>query len=537
MNASQLFRAATAATAVAAAAFAVAGCGAHGAMPGTPGPGKGSHSIAKATFAMHWPAPKKVGPNYISASTESISIQIDQSQNLPIIVNNPQTGGTTNVTFNVTVGPHVFAIKAYDLANAQGNVLSQAEVSADIVGGQANTVNATLNGTVSAITVAIPNATPPAGTPLSQTIVVTAFDPDGNAIVGPGDYDRTIAISDDDSFATNVSPATITSPATVVTLNYNGNSIFGATVTVKATGLGSATALFAPATQFTEYTVPTARAGPERITLGPDNAFWFTENTASKVGRITSGGSVSEFSIPTSAAQPLGIAAGSDGALWFVEYRAGNVGRVTTGGSMFEYPLPSASAAPIGIAPASDGSLMVTEFGSQKIARITTSGVVTESAAIGTDVDDIVAVGDGNSWFTMPNAQAVAGITPSLSFVTGYNIGTTMNAIAAVPSTPNILLSFPTAHAIADFSVLTGPLQNDFFAVAQTPNALAAGRSADIWFTDATNNLLGHADSARQVTTYGIPTSNAVPLSLLVAPDGSIWFTESIGNKIGHFAY
>jgi virginiamycin B lyase len=69
---------------------------------------------------------------------------------------------------------------------------------------------------------------------------------------------------------------------------------------------------------------------------------------------------------------------------------------------------------------------------------------------------------------------------------------------------------------------------------------LAAGHlvfgseNSAIWFTDARTNSIGKLDTRNgsiQLTT--IPTQNAGPMGVALAPDGkSIWFTEIMGDKI-----
>jgi len=39
---------------------------------------------------------------------------------------------------------------------------------------------------------------------------------------------------------------------------------------------------------------------------------------------------ITEFTVPTGSSFPLGIAAGPDGALWFTENSANKIGRITT---------------------------------------------------------------------------------------------------------------------------------------------------------------------------------------------------------------
>ena len=71
-----------------------------------------------------------------------------------------------------------------------------------------------------------------------------------------------------------------------------------------------------PSGRLTEFVAPGAR-GLQWIAAGPDNALWFT--AADVIGRITLSGAVSVFTIPTYRAQPVGIAMGPDKNMWFAE--------------------------------------------------------------------------------------------------------------------------------------------------------------------------------------------------------------------------
>src|ERR1700724_818148 len=44
----------------------------------------------------------------------------------------------------------------------------------------------------------------------------------------------------------------------------------------------------------TEFVIPTLLSHPYGITAGPDSALWFTEVTGNKIGRISTGGTLSE---------------------------------------------------------------------------------------------------------------------------------------------------------------------------------------------------------------------------------------------------
>src|SRR5215470_16841840 len=93
--------------------------------------------------------------------------------------------------------------------------------------------------------------------------------------------------------------------------------------------LSSLVASPALAATITEFPLPTPGSGAGRISTGPDDNLWFTENTGNKIGRITPNGAISEFPLPTPGSGPTGIAAGPDDNLWFPEQLGNKIGRIT----------------------------------------------------------------------------------------------------------------------------------------------------------------------------------------------------------------
>ena len=96
------------------------------------------------------------------------------------------------------------------------------------------------------------------------------------------------------------------------------------------------------AAQITEFSIPTEGSSPFGIAAGPDGNLWFTEERSKKIGRITTGGTITEFPIGTS---PYGISAGPGGNLWFTGWLGGKIGQITPGGAVSEFPIPERSEA------------------------------------------------------------------------------------------------------------------------------------------------------------------------------------------------
>ena len=114
----------------------------------------------------------------------------------------------------------------------------------------------------------------------------------------------------------------------------------------------------------TYFSVPGAQ--PSGITQGPDGNVWFTD-CAGKIGRITPLGSVTEWPLPAQASQPRSIVVGPDSALWFSEYLMSKIGRITTDGTITEISVPGS---PNSLTVGPDGSIWFTEIQGNAIGRL-----------------------------------------------------------------------------------------------------------------------------------------------------------------------
>ena len=117
---------------------------------------------------------------------------------------------------------------------------------------------------------------------------------------------------------------------------------------------------------------------PLYIVRGPDNALWFTELKANRIGRITTTGHATEYSLPTPQSGPTGITVGSDGALWFTELYADRIGRLDPKtGAVREYPIPRRGFAPYQITTGPDGALWFTGAQATGLTRVPASSTST----------------------------------------------------------------------------------------------------------------------------------------------------------------
>jgi virginiamycin B lyase len=283
---------------------------------------------------------------------------------------------------------------------------------------------------------------------------------------------------------------------------------------------------------------------PAGITVGPDGALWFTQNTSNQVGRITVDGQFQEFSIP-SGSLPDDIIAGPDGRLWFTEPGRSKIGAITTAGAVTEYPSGSGTLAapPDGLTGGPDGRIWFTASNSDgsvsRVGRMGTdgSGISQFSLASGASPSDITAGPDGRLWFTESGTDQLGTITTSGGLGEKYPTGLEPGAITAGPGAS---LWFTETGADQIGRLVNGVIGH-FGPTSAGPSGITIGPDDALWFSQFDDPLTGGtgASSIGRVNFQGAITN--VPLPVGSHPDGitagpagrrEIWFTENGHNNI-----
>ena len=285
----------------------------------------------------------------------------------------------------------------------------------------------------------------------------------------------------------------------------------------------------------TEFPVPTASSGVLGITASLDGAMWFTEQSANKIGRITTAGVITEFPLPVAGTQPARIITGGDGNLYFTETGRSFIGRITTSGVITEIPLARSGDASRGITAGPDG-IWFAENPGNRIGRIDVNGVATAFLVpTAASVPAGIAAGpDGNLWFTENAGNKIGRITTA-GVITEFPISTPNSGPFGITRGPDENLWFiektaskvgriTTAGAITEFPVPSGG------------NGIRTGSDGNLWF-DEDSGKIGRITPTGVVTEFPVPAgSGSLPEGIAAGPDGNIWFTEFNGNKIGRIA-
>jgi virginiamycin B lyase len=96
---------------------------------------------------------------------------------------------------------------------------------------------------------------------------------------------------------------------------------------------------------------------------------------------------------------------------------------------------------------------------------------------------------------------------------------TAVGLFAAAPAA----MADPSA-AVSHFAVPTPNAQ---------PQGIVVAPDGSIWFTEHNADQIGELTPGGSFNQYPIPTAASQPEGIAVAPDGSVWFTESNADKIG----
>jgi len=302
--------------------------------------------------------------------------------------------------------------------------------------------------------------------------------------------------------------------------------------------VGGAGAVHATVSPIVEYPIPTVASGAHDIAPGPDGNLWFTEYSASKIGKSTISGAITEYSVPTANSNPAGIVAGPDGNLWVTEFNFNKIAKVTTSGSFKEYIVPTPGGKPNAITVGPDGNLWFTEHDSNKVGKVTTAGTFTEYP-IPTPISfpgGIVAGPDGNLWFTESNVNKIGKVTTGGVF-TEYSIPTPNSAPEGIDAGPdgNIWFTEFATNKIGNVTTSGTFTEYTIPTASSAPSRLAHGSDGNMWFTEYAAGQVGEVTTSGVFTEYAIPSTSSEPIGITPDVYGNMWFTESAGNKLGKF--
>ena len=139
----------------------------------------------------------------------------------------------------------------------------------------------------------------------------------------------------------------------------------------------------------------------------------------------------------------------------------------------------------------------------------------------------IVAGADGNVWFTQPQANKIARITPA-GVVTEFSLANDGAQPTAIVNGPDESLWFTEAGAATIGRITTTGAIREFSIPSGTPAVgIIAGPDGNIWFLEP--GRAGRVTPTGTITEIGLPGH---PKSIAAGPDGNVWFAAEFFGRI-----
>ncbi|MEA2425571.1 MAG: virginiamycin lyase, partial [Thermoleophilaceae bacterium] len=178
-----------------------------------------------------------------------------------------------------------------------------------------------------------------------------------------------------------------------------------------------------PATQAaTQFFAP---GNPTSLAVADATSMWFTQQTGSSLGHITTAGTVTHQLLPTSSSGQS-IVRGDDGNDWFVETARG-VANVTPGGQVTEFGLGVPQMGEITSGP--DSAIWVPEPSSNRLARVGTAassaGIAPPAAGRTIGAETV----SGTVRVRRPGSKVFVTLGPGQSLPTGTVVDTTSGTV------------------------------------------------------------------------------------------------------------
>lgn len=296
-----------------------------------------------------------------------------------------------------------------------------------------------------------------------------------------------------------------------------------------------------------EYTVPTANAGVWTV-IGASNGYlYFTEQAASKIGQLSTGGSFLEVATKSAGEAPTSIIVGPNNALWWTQLNVPSVATMTTGfvtTNIVEYPIPWGGSAPVFLTRGvPDSSMYFTDAGVNAIGEVSTTGVFSGPFTIptsGANPQGIVTGPDNKMWFTEFNTSKIGVLDPLTNTITEHATAANSHPDYIVVGPDGALWFTEDIAGGAKLGRMTTTYQYSEYPLpgASSATGLTEDLYGDLVITDTANSAIGVFKLGDQsFKEYPTKTASANPLFITVGPDGRLYFTELSANKIGQFSY
>lgn len=291
---------------------------------------------------------------------------------------------------------------------------------------------------------------------------------------------------------------------------------------------------------------------PGSLALGPDGAWWFTQQVDDQIGRLDPAtGDSTEIDVPPGT-QPHYVRAGPDGGVWFTGL-GDTVGRIdprTRRIELFRAGISDGGQLHV-IVVAPDGNLWFSEQVGGRLARldIDTKQVTEFSAGLpkGNRMHGIAVTPDGNLWTALQGSDRIARFnlkTERFDKFVRFSRGSGPHDLVVAPG-PVIYSSNQGNSTIGEYDLRTGRVR-EYETSLEPPTTkdldpgeklahLVIGPDGALWIATFTADRLLRFDlQTKEIDNIacGIERGSGT-LGVAVGPDKRIWFTQPLGRRIG----
>ena len=172
------------------------------------------------------------------------------------------------------------------------------------------------------------------------------------------------------------------------------------------------------------YPIPTdtvALAGPHGLTIARDGLIWWTGKEGGVIGRFDPKAKrFAIFKLDQADSTPIYISEVSDGSLWFTELTASAIGRITQQGKLTEITLPAANSRPIAILQGPDHKIWFSMEHASAFGTISLAGTDLKTYPVspaGAEPAALAFDAKGHPWIQYMTPDMIARIQPDMTTI------------------------------------------------------------------------------------------------------------------------
>jgi virginiamycin B lyase len=247
---------------------------------------------------------------------------------------------------------------------------------------------------------------------------------------------------------------------------------------------------------------------------------------------------IKEYEVPTPKSRPHDPALAPDGSLWYTGQAANKLGRLDPKtGEFKEYPLKTPGSGPHGLVADRQGNIWFTAISGGYVGKLDPkTGEISEYRAPGNvEIDPHTPVidHDGILWFTNEETNYIGRLDPKSGKMTLAKLLTPKAVpygIVILPNNKPIFCEFgtnklatidPAGMAIHEYTLPSADAR---------PRRLALAPDGTVFYTDYARGYLGHFDPAAGKLVREWPSpggGESEPYGIAVTKDGDVWYSES----------